>query len=226
MVLGLQLGEQRILRVPTAVGRCAVGRGDRLSGFAALATNRLAPSLRDYPTGWYIRARSASEARVANSSSLIERGKQSREEPALQVRDCRLIGILIEALDEVETRGFEPGHEIGSSVPFQFGSHPAQEVSCPVEWRVGPWVRRAKLVLVGGCPSGGFDEGDQPGGEAETDPRHRLQHDAVVSEDRLRWIVAQSGRRTVNVQVVWTGGDRSVFERDGGAVDARRRVRV
>ena len=50
--------------------------------------------------------------------------------------------------------------------------------------------------------------------------RDRLQGDGVVGEDRLGWVVAQTGRRAMDVQMIGTGRYRTVLERDLVAADA------
>ena len=49
-------------------------------------------------------------------------------ESALQIGYRGLVGGLVETLHEIETRGFDPGENIGGAPPFHLGLHPGQEV--------------------------------------------------------------------------------------------------
>jgi hypothetical protein len=62
-------------------------------------------------------------------SELIKRGeggKQRDQEPALQVRHRRRVGVLVESLHEIGARILQPRQDIGSALPLHFGPHPHQ----------------------------------------------------------------------------------------------------
>ena len=80
--------------------------------------------------------------------------------------------------------------------------------------------RRAEPVLLLGRPARALEEALQRARQRQAHTGHELERDRVVGEDRPRWIVAQSRRRAMHVEMIRSGRDRALLEHDLIGLDA------